>query len=68
MSPRRIVSSVIPTNARNGQAFSHYPLDQTVIQDNNMYRNGTVGHGLVRANPDRYEILQTPNFWKGVDY
>ena len=42
-----------------------------------MYGNGTVGDGtvwnqtadaLVRSNPDRYEIVQTPNFWKGVDY
>ena len=65
------------TNARNSQAFSNYQLDQTVIQDNNMYGNGTIGHGtawnstadaLVKANPDRYEIVNTPNFWRGVDY
>lgn len=65
------------SNARRGHAFSNYLLDQTVIQDNNMYGNGTVGHGtawnstadaLVRSNPGRYEIVQTPNFWKGVDY
>jgi hypothetical protein len=64
-------------NARSGQAFSNYILDQTVIQDNNMYGNGTIGHGtvwnstadaLVKANPNRYEIVDTPNFWKGVDY
>jgi hypothetical protein len=23
---------------------------------------------LVKANPNRYEIVDTPNFWKGVDY
>ncbi|MBZ5668775.1 MAG: hypothetical protein LAO04_03485 [Acidobacteriia bacterium] len=65
------------TNARNSQSFSNYLLDQTVIQDNNMYGNGTIGHGtawnstadaLVKANPNRYEIVNTPNFWKGVDY
>jgi hypothetical protein len=65
------------SNARNSQGFSNYLLDQTVIQDNNMYGNGTVGHGtawnstadaLVKSNPDRYEIVQSPNFWKGVDY
>jgi hypothetical protein len=59
------------------QAFSNYLLDQTVLQDNNMDGNGTIGHGtvwnstadaLVRADPDRYEIVNTPNFWKGVDY
>jgi len=65
------------SNARNGQAFSNYLLDQTVIQDNNMYGNGTIGHGtvwnstadaLVKANPNRYEIVNAPNFWKGWDY
>jgi hypothetical protein len=65
------------SNARNGQGFSNYLLDQTVIQDNNLHGNGTIGHGtvwnstadaLVNANPDRYEIVDTPNFWQGVDY
>jgi hypothetical protein len=64
-------------NARQGQAFNNYLLDQTVLQDNNMYGNGTIGHGtvwnstadaLVKANPNRYEIVNTPNFWQGVDY
>ena len=65
------------SNARNGQGFSNYLLDQTVIQDNNMYGNGTVGHGtvwnstadaLVKANPNRYEIVDNPDFWKGKDF
>jgi hypothetical protein len=65
------------TNSRNIQGFSNYILDQTVIQDNNMYGNGTVGHGtvwnstadaLVKSNPDRYEYVTNPNFWKGRDY
>ena len=52
-------------------------LDQTVIQDNNVYGSGTIGHGtvwnstadaLVKANPNRYEIVNAPNFWKGWDY
>jgi hypothetical protein len=63
--------------SRNGQAFSNYLLDQTVIQDNNRYGNGTTAHGtvwnstadaLVKADPNRYEILNSPNFWKGVDF
>ena len=42
-----------------------------------MYNNGMVGHGtfwntdanaLVKADPNRFEIVNTPNFWKGVDY
>jgi len=31
--------------SRNGQGFSNYLLDQTVVKDNNMYNNGTIGHG-----------------------
>jgi endo-beta-N-acetylglucosaminidase D len=63
--------------SRNGQGFSNYLLDQTVVQDNNMYNNGTIGHGtvwnstadaLVKANPNRYEIVDTPNYWRGIDY
>jgi hypothetical protein len=63
--------------ARNNQAFSNYLLDQTVVQDNNMYGNGTVGHGtlwnstadaLVKADPKRFEYVDKPNFWQGTDY
>jgi hypothetical protein len=64
-------------NARNAQGFSNYLLDQTVVQDNNMYNNGTIGHGtawnatadaLVKADPNRFEIVDTPNYWRGIDY
>ena len=65
------------TRARNNQSFDNYILDQTVVQDNNMYNNGTIGHGtawnstadaLVKADPNRFEIVDTPNYWRGVDY
>jgi hypothetical protein len=65
------------SNARNSQGFSNYLLDQTVVQDNNMYNNGTIGHGtvwnstadaLVKADPNRFEIVDTPNYWRGIDY
>ena len=64
-------------NARNGQGFSNYILDQTVVQDNNMYGNGTVGHGtvrnstadaLIKADPNPFESVDTPNYWQGTDY
>ena len=63
--------------SRQGQGFSNYLLDQTVVQDNNMYGNGTIGHGtlwnstadaLVRSDPNRYEYVNTPNYWRGADY
>jgi hypothetical protein len=63
--------------ARRAQAFDNYLLDQTVIQDNDLHGTGAVGHGtawnstadaLVHADPDRYEYVDAPGFWKGVDY
>ena len=63
--------------ARRSATFGNYLLDQTVVQDNNMYNNGTVGHGtlwnadadaLVKADPNRFEYVNQPNYWKGVDY
>ena len=65
------------SNARNSKSFSNYQLDQTVIQDNNVYGNGTVGHAtvwnatadaLIKADPNRYEYVDTPNYWQGADY
>ena len=64
---------------RISQGFTNIIRDQTVVQDNDMYNNGqgTVGHGtawnstadaLVKANPDRFEVVDSPNYWKGVDY
>jgi len=63
--------------ARNNQGFENYLLDQTVVEDNNMYNNGTVGHGtvdnstadaLIKADPNRYSSVDTPNYWQGTDY
>jgi hypothetical protein len=62
-------------NARNGQGFSNYLLDQTVVQAN--FDDGSVGHGtvsnvfadaLVKADPNRFEIVDTPNYWEGTDF
>ena len=62
-------------NARTNQGFHNYLLDQSVIQDNNVYGNGTIGHAtvwnstanaLVKADPDRYEIVNSPEFLAGL--
>ncbi|MGO8816901.1 MAG: hypothetical protein ACLQVG_19855 [Terriglobia bacterium] len=64
-------------NARTNQGFHNYILDQSVIQNNNVDGNGTIGHAtvwnstasaLVKADPNRYEIVDSPNFWRGWDY
>jgi hypothetical protein len=63
-------------NARNGQGFSNYILDQTVIQGND-YDGTAVGHAtvwnntaeaLVKYDPNRFEIVDTPNYWEGTDF
>jgi hypothetical protein len=48
-----------------------------VVQNNNVNGTGAVGHAtvwnstanaMVQANPNKYEIVNTPNYWQGVDY
>ena len=57
---------------KHNQAFSNYLLDQTVISDNQNNAHATVWNqtadALVKANPDRFGYVATPNFWQGVDY
>lgn len=57
---------------RQNQGFSNYLLDQTVIQDNSVNGHATVWNStadaLVKADPNRFEIVNTPNYWKGIDY
>ncbi|MGA9897272.1 MAG: hypothetical protein WBQ09_04155 [Terriglobales bacterium] len=57
---------------KSNQAFSNYLLDQTVIQDNQLNAHGTVWNqtadAMVKNDPQRYEYVNTPNFWKGIDY
>jgi len=63
--------------SRRGQEFGNYILDRSVVQDNNMFGNGTIGHGtldnadadwLVKHYPDRFEYVDKPNYWLGTDY
>jgi len=57
---------------KRSQAFSNYLLDQTVISDNQNSAHATVWNqtadALVKGNPSRFGYVDTPNFWKGVDY
>jgi hypothetical protein len=59
-------------NSRKAQGFSNYLLDQTVVQDN--YRNthstewNRTADALVKANPNRYQTVDNPNYWRGTDY
>jgi hypothetical protein len=57
---------------KHNQAFSNYLLDQTVISDNGNNAHATVWNqmadALVKSDPSRFSYVDTPNFWKGVDY
>jgi hypothetical protein len=56
--------------------FSNYLLGQSVVQ-NNLSDAGAAGYAtlwtsmadaLVKSNSSRYEIVNTPGYWNGVDY
>ncbi len=57
---------------RSSKAFQDYTLDRSVVRDNDLSERGTVNNGyadsLVRANPDRFEIVPNQNLIKGLDY
>jgi hypothetical protein len=63
--------------SRQGQGFSNYLLDQSVVQNNNVGGTGAVGHAtmwnsqanaLVQANPNKYELVPQTNYWQGTDF
>jgi hypothetical protein len=63
--------------ARNNQGFNNYILDQTVVQGNDINGTGAVGHAtvwnttaeaLVKLDPNRFEIVDTHNYWLGTDF
>jgi len=57
---------------RNTQGFCNYLLDQSVVQDNEANAHGTIdtstAYAMAKANPERYELVDYPNYWKGIDY
>ncbi len=57
---------------RFSKSFQNYQLDQTELQDNNLNARGAVPNSLadalIKADPDRFEAVPTPNFLKGVDF
>lgn len=57
---------------RRSKEFSNYQLGYSVIQDNAANAHGTLWNAdadeLVRRDPQRFEYVSAPNFWKGIDY
>jgi len=57
---------------RTSQGFSNYILDKSVVLDNNYNAHGTMwnneAEALVKSDPKRFEYVETPGYWKGIDY
>jgi hypothetical protein len=57
---------------RRSQAFSNYQLDKAVIEDTQTGTHHTVWNkaadDMVTRDPQRYQYVDAPNYWKGIDY
>ena len=57
---------------RGSKMTQDYILDRSVVRDNDMNERGTVNNSyadsLVRANPDRFEIVGNQDLIRGKDY
>ena len=57
---------------RTSQGFSNFTIDQSVILDNQNNAHDTTwsdtAAALVKSDPNRFEYVDTPEYWKGVDY
>ena len=57
---------------KRNQAFGNYLLEQSVVRDadNTEHRTlwNTDAERLIKQFPDKFEYVETPGYWKGVDY
>ena len=57
---------------KRSQEFENYQLGYSVISDTQGNAHGTFWNedadALVKSNPDRFEYVAAPNYWKGIDY
>jgi hypothetical protein len=57
---------------RFSKSFQNYQLDQTELQDSEQNARGAIPNSLadalIKANPDRFQIVPTQNFLKGTDF
>jgi hypothetical protein len=57
---------------RRSQEFANYQLGYAVVADTGNNAHGTLwaddAAALVQNNPDRFEYVSAPNYWKGIDY
>jgi putative oligomerization/nucleic acid binding protein len=59
-------------NDKRSQEFENYQLGYSVISDTGNNAHATLWNedaaALVQSNPDKYEYVTAPNYWKGIDY
>jgi hypothetical protein len=52
--------------------FANYQLGYAVVADTGNNAHGTLwaddAAALVKSNPNQFEYVSAPNYWKGVDY
>ena len=57
---------------RRSQEFGNYQLGYAVVSTTDNSAHGTLwaddAANLVQNNPDKFEYVSAPNYWKGVDY
>jgi hypothetical protein len=57
---------------RFSKSFQNYQLDQTELQDNDQHARGAIPNSLadalIKADPDRFQVVPTQNFLKGNDF
>jgi len=57
---------------KRSQEFGNYQLGYAVVSDTGNNAHGTLwaddAAALVQSNPNRFEYVSAPNYWKGIDY
>jgi len=56
--------------AKSDAGFDNYILDQSVVSKGGTHTTmwNTEANAVVATNPNKYQIVDSPNYWKGVDY
>jgi hypothetical protein len=58
------------SEAKNDAGFDNYMLDQSVVSNGSGHQTdwNSEAYALVQSNPGKYQIVDSPNYWQGVDY
>lgn len=68
----RSIEKYWDNNDKRSQEFENYQLGYAVVADTGNNAHGTLWADdaalLVQSNPDKFEYVSAPNYWKGIDY